>query len=186
MEPKEVEIKFRVDNIGALKRKLRDAKFRLVTPRTREVNTLYDLPGEVLRNRKELLRLREYGKSWKLTHKSKSQAGRHSSRTELETAISDGKTMDAILRALGYSPSFVYEKMREEWTDGKGQIVVDHTPIGDFCEIEGKPRWIDATAKKLGVSPEQYITKNYATLFAEWKQEQNSPATEMTFKAIKR
>ena len=183
--PKEIEIKFRVQSLRDVAKKLKAAKFRLVTPRTREVNTLYDLPGEVLRNRRELLRLRQYGKSWRLTHKSKGQAGRHSSRTELETAVSDGKMMDAILRALGYSPSFVYEKLREEWTDGKGQVVVDHTPIGDFCEIEGQPRWIDATAKKLGVSHESYITKNYATLFAEWKQENKSPATEMTFKAIK-
>jgi len=185
MEPREVEIKFRVGNLRALARKLRAARFRLITPRTREVNTLYDLPGAVLRNRRELLRLRQYGKSWKLTHKSKSQAGHHSSRQELETAVSDGKTVDAILRALGYSPSFVYEKFREEWTDGKGQVVVDHTPIGDFCEIEGKSRWIDATAKKLGVTREDYITKNYATLFIEWKQENESPATEMTFKAVK-
>ncbi|HEV2397319.1 MAG TPA: class IV adenylate cyclase [Candidatus Sulfotelmatobacter sp.] len=185
MEPREVEIKFRVDNVGSLKRKLKTAGFRLETRSAHETNTLYDLPGEVLRNRKELLRLREYGKSWKLTHKSKGQAARHSSRQELETGVSDGKTMDAILRALGYSPSFRYEKMREEWTDGKGQVVVDHTPIGDFCEIEGKPRWIDATAKKLGVRQEDYITKNYATLFAEWKQQNGSPATEMTFKAVK-
>jgi adenylate cyclase class 2 len=185
MEPREVEIKFRVESVGCLKRKLRAAGFRLETRSTHEMNTLYDLPGQVLRNRKELLRLREYGKSWKLTHKSKGQAQRHSSRQELETGVSDGKTMDTILRALGYSPSFVYEKMREEWTDGRGQVVVDHTPIGDFCEIEGKPRWIDATAKKLGVSREDYITKNYATLFTEWKQERASPATEMTFKAVK-
>jgi adenylate cyclase class 2 len=64
--------------------------------------------------------------------------------------------------------------------------VVDHTPIGDFCEIEGKPRWIDATAKKLGVAPEEYITKNYATLFSDWKQETGSSAQEMTFRAVKR
>ena len=182
----EIEIKFRVDDVRALARKLKAGKFRLVTRRTREINTLYDLPGAVLRNRKELLRLRQYGKSWTLTHKSKSQAGRHSSRTELETSVSDGKKMDEILRALGYSPSFVYEKFREEWSDGKGEVVVDHTPMGNFCEIEGKSRWIDSTARKLGVSDEDYITKNYATLFAEWKQEKQSPATEMTFKAVKR
>jgi len=181
----EIEIKFRVDDLRGLARRLKAAGFRLVTPRTHEINTLYDLPGAVLRNRKELLRLRQYGKSWKLTHKSKSQAARHSSRIELETAVADGKVMEEILRALGYLPSFVYEKMREEWTDGKGQVVVDHTPIGDFCEIEGKSRWIDATAKKLGVQQEDYITKNYATLFADWKQETGSPATEMTFKAVK-
>jgi adenylate cyclase, class 2 len=182
---KEIEIKFRVENLRTLSRKLRDAGFRLQTSRTHEMNTLYDLPGQVLRRRKELLRLREYGSSWKLTHKSGTEISRHSSRTELETGVSDGKKMDAILRALGYSPSFRYEKFRAEWTDGKGQVVVDHTPIGDFCEIEGRPRWIDATANKLGVGREDYITKNYATLFADWKQETESKAEEMTFKAVK-
>jgi adenylate cyclase, class 2 len=181
---REIEIKFRVKNVRELERKLKAAGFRVETPRTHETNTLYDLPGQVLRNRKELLRLREYGKSWKLTHKSKGQVGRHSSRQELETAVGDGKKTDAILQALGYSPSFRYEKFRSEWTDGKGQVVVDHTPIGDFCEIEGKPRWIDAIARKLGVGQDDYITKNYATLFAEWKQGSKSSATEMTFKAI--
>lgn len=182
---KEIEIKFRVEHLRTLSRKLRNAGFRLQTPRTHEMNTLYDLPGQVLRRRKQLLRLREFGSSWKLTHKSGTKISRHSSRTELETGITDGKTMDAILRALGYSPSFRYEKFRAEWTDGKGQVVVDHTPIGDFCEIEGKPRWIDTTANKLGVRREDYITKNYATLFADWKQETESKAEEMTFKAVR-
>src|SRR6201993_3789284 len=183
--PKEIEIKFRVADLRALARNLRAAGFRLVTPRTHEMNTLYDLPGEVLRKRKELLRLRNYGSDWRLTHKSGGKIKRHSSRQELETSVGDGKQMDAILRALGYSPSFRYEKFRAEWTDGKGQVVVDQTPIGNFCEIEGKPRWIDQTAKKIGVTRDQYIMKNYATLFAEWKRETRSAAREMTFKAIK-
>lgn len=177
----EIEIKFRVADLRALSRKLRATGFHLVTRRTHEVNTLYDLPGGVLRKRNELLRIRKYGSSWTLTHKSGTKRGKHSSRVELETAVSDGKKLDAILRALGYEPSFRYEKFRAEWTDGKGQVVVDETPIGNFCEIEGPPRWIDATAKKLGVSTADYITKNYATLFVEWKQETGSRAMEMTF-----
>jgi adenylate cyclase class 2 len=181
---REIEIKFRVADLRALAHKLRGAGFRLVTRRTHEMNTLYDLPGELLRKRKQLLRLRKYGSSWKLTHKSSGITGRHSSRVELETGVDDGNKMDAILRALGYAPSFRYEKFRAEWSDKKGQVVVDQTPIGDFCEIEGPSRWIDATAKKLGVNRDDYITKNYATLFAEWKQETGSPATEMTFNAV--
>jgi adenylate cyclase, class 2 len=181
----EIEIKFRVANLRMLEGTLRDAGFHVVTKRTHEMNTLYDLPGGVLRERKELLRLREYGTRWTLTHKSKKQTGRHSSREELETALADGRQMDAILLALGYAPSFRYEKFRAEWTDGKGDVVVDETPIGNFCEIEGSPRWIDATAKKLGVSESDYITTNYAGLFAEWKARSKSPAEEMTFKAIK-
>ena len=182
---REIEIKFRVADIRALGRTLRRTGFRIVTPRTHEINTLYDLPGEVLRGRKELLRLRKYGSEWTLTHKAKKKIARHSSREELETRVADGKKMDSILRALGYFPSFRYEKFRAEWTDGKGQVVVDETPIGDFCEIEGAPRWIDATAKKLGVSPADYITKNYATLFAEWRQETGSSAEEMAFRSIR-
>lgn len=183
---REIEIKFQVKDLRELARKLRMARFRLVTRRTHEMNTLYDLPGEVLRKRKELLRLRKYGSAWTLTHKSGGKKGRHSSRIELETGVADGKKMDAILRRLAYAPTFRYEKFRTEWSDKKGQVVVDETPIGNFCEIEGPPRWIDATAKRLGVSPADYITKNYATLFADWKQETRSPANEMTFDAVKR
>src|ERR1700688_4806925 len=180
----EIEIKFCVDNLRALARKLRAAGFRMSTRRTHEMNTLYDLPGEVLRERKELLRLREYGSEWTLTHKSGKKTGRHSSREELETPLGNGKQMDAILRALGFAPSFRYEKFRAEWTDGKGQVVVDETPIGNFCEIEGAPRWIDATAKKLGVTTANYITTNYAGLFLEWKEETKSLAREMTFRTV--
>ena len=181
---KEIEIKFRVADLSALARKLGSAGFRLQTRRTHEMNTLYDLPGQVLRKRKQLLRLRQYGSEWTLTHKAKKTTGHHSSREELETRVGDGKQMDAILHALGYAPSFRYEKFRAEWTDGKGQVVVDETPIGNFCEIEGAPRWIDATAKELGVNRTHYITKNYAALFAEWKKETDSDIEEMTFKAV--
>jgi len=180
----EIEIKFRVTDLRTLASKLRKAGFRVVTPRTHEMNTLYDLPGEVLRARKELLRLRKYGSEWTLTHKSGKKIGKHSSRLELETQLADGKKMDLILRALGYAPSFRYEKFRAEWTDGKGQVVVDETPIGNFCEIEGAPRWIDATAKKLDVHEADYITQNYAGLFVDWKMRTKSLAEEMTFKAV--
>ena len=182
----EIEIKFRVANLAGLARKLRRVGFRVVTRRTLEMNTLYDLPGEVLRRRRELLRLRHYGSEWTLTHKAGQKTGRHSSREELETSLGDGKQADAILRGLGYAPSFRYEKFRAEWTDGKGQVVVDVTPIGDFSEIEGPARWIDATAKKLGVKEADYITKNYATLFTDWKQATKSQAREMTFTAVKK
>lgn len=180
----EIEIKFRVEDLRALARKLRAAGFRVTTPRAHEMNTLYDLPGEILRARRQLLRLRQYGSEWTLTYKAGKRTGRHTSREELEITVGDGMQMDLILRALGYAPSFRYEKFRAEWSDGKGQVVVDETPIGNFCEIEGSPRWIDATAKKLGVTAEEYITNNYAGLFWEWKERNSSRAEEMTFRAV--
>jgi adenylate cyclase class 2 len=180
----EIEIKFRIKNPRKLLASLRSAGFKRITPRTHEMNTLYDLPGQALRTRGEILRLRHYGKKWVLTHKSKGKAGVHKTRTELETTLEDGNQMDTILRALGYQPSFRYEKFRSEWSDSKGHVVVDETPIGQFGEIEGSPRWIDAAAKRLGLSKQDYLTDTYAGLFFAWKESTASAATEMTFRAI--
>jgi adenylate cyclase, class 2 len=181
----EIEIKFRIDNIRDLNRRLQKSNFRLITPRTHEINTLYDLPNKSLRRRGELLRLRKYGSEWILTHKAKGKAGRHKTRVETETKVEDGTKMDAILRALGFAPTFRYEKFRAEWSDGRGHVVVDQTPIGDFGEIEGPSRWIDRTAKELQISPNDYITATYSELFFQWKKQTNSAANEMTFKAIR-
>jgi adenylate cyclase, class 2 len=183
---KEIEIKFCVADSRDLMRRLRRAKFRLITPRTHEMNALYDLPGEPLRKRGDLLRLRKYGKEWVLTHKSKGVAGRHKTRVEIETKVADGRALDAILQALGFCPTFRYEKFRSEWSDGQGHVVVDETPIGNFGEIEGPPRWIDRTAKMLGIHREHYLTDTYAGLFFDWKRRTRSPAHEMTFRAIHR
>jgi adenylate cyclase, class 2 len=182
--PKEVEIKFLVDDAAALARKLKAIGFRLQTRPTHEMNTLYDLPDRSLRARGQLLRLRHYGDGWVLTHKGKSAVSKHKVRVELETAVADGARMDAILRALGYTPAFRYEKYRAEYANDHGHVVIDETPIGCLGEIEGPPRWIDRTAKQLGITPEQYITKSYAELFFEWKARTGSPAEEMTFQAI--
>jgi adenylate cyclase class 2 len=183
---KEIEIKFRMTAPRTLARRLGAAKFRRVTPPTREMNTLYDLPGQPLRKRGALLRLRKYGKDWVLTHKSKGKAGRHKTRVEVETKLADGEKMDAILRALHFRPTFRYEKYRAEWSDGRGHVVVDQTPIGNFGEIEGPPRWIDRTAKALGILPQHYLSDTYAGLFFAWKRKTRSPANEMTFRAIGR
>jgi adenylate cyclase class 2 len=182
---KEIEIKFRVSDPRALTARLRAAKFRQITPPTHEINALYDLPGQPLRKRGDLLRLRKYGNDWVLTHKSKGVAGRHKTRVELETKVADGEKMDAILRALGYRPAFRYEKFRAEWSDGNGHVVLDKTPIGNFGEIEGSPRWIDRTAKALGIRREDYLTDTYAALFFAWKRRTRSPAHDMTFRAIR-
>jgi adenylate cyclase class 2 len=181
---KEIEIKFRVGNVRPLNQRLRKAGFRLVTPRTHETNTLYDLPGRILQKRGELLRLRKYGREWLLTHKAKGKAGRHKTRVETETKTADGAKMEAILHALGFAPTFRYEKFRAEWSDGKGHVVVDETPIGNFGEIEGASRWIDRTARTLQIEQTNYLTKTYSELFFEWKRRTRSRAKEMTFKAI--
>jgi adenylate cyclase class 2 len=181
---KEIEIKFRIKSMSAVVRSLKQAGFKCVMRSTHEMNSLYDLPGQKLRKRGDLLRLRKYGNSWILTYKAKGKAGRHKSRVELQTDIENGKQMDAILRALGFEPTFRYEKFRAEWSDGKGHVVLDKTPIGNFGEVEGPSRWIDRTASTLGISRSDYITQTYAPMFFEWKRRTHSKATEMTFRAV--
>jgi adenylate cyclase class 2 len=182
--PKEIEIKFRIEDLPALARALKQAGFKQLTRSTHEMNSLYDLPGQKLRKRGEMLRLRKYGETWVLTHKAKGTAGRHKVRTELETPVENGPQMDAILRVLGFAPTFRYEKYRAEWSDGTGHVVLDATPIGNFGEIEGPSRWIDRTARALGISRGDYITQTYAPMFFAWKRRTHSPATEMTFHAL--
>lgn len=182
---REVEIKFRVEDIRALAHRLRATGFHRITPRTREQNTLYDLPGRVLQKRGEVLRLRKYGDEWLLTHKAKGKAGRHKTRVETETKIAEGEKLDRILQALGFNPAFRYEKFREEWSNGKGHVVIDETPIGSFGEIEGPARWIDQTAEKLRISRDSYITASYVELFFSWKKRMRSRAHEMTFEAVR-
>jgi adenylate cyclase, class 2 len=181
----ETEIKFRLGEDRTLIRRLRATGFRQVTRRTLEQNTLYDRPGSPLRKRGELLRLRKYGTEWLLTHKAKSKVTRYKTRVETETKIADGNKLDKILRALGFAPTFRYEKYRAEWGDGRGHVVVDETPIGWFGEIEGPGHWIDRTAQDLGIERNSYITQSYAELFFAWKRRTQSRASEMTFRAVR-
>jgi adenylate cyclase class 2 len=182
----EIEIKFRVADLDSLVDRLRQLGLEPVTPRTHEMNTLFDLPGKPLRARGDLLRLRKYGDSWVLTRKAKSKEkdGPHKTRVETETRVEDGEKMEAILRALQFEPSFRYEKFRAEWKGKEGHVVIDETPIGNFGEIEGPPEWIDSMARELGVAPKDYITETYAGLFFSWKKQTGSPAQEMTFEAV--
>jgi adenylate cyclase class 2 len=183
----EIEIKFRVPDLASLATRLHNLGLKQVTPRTHEMNILFDLPGRPLRAKGDLLRLRKYGDTWLLTHKarSKNDTSSHKIRVETETRVEDGERMQAILIALQFQPVFRYEKFRAEWSGEKGHVVIDETPIGNFAEIEGPSEWIDSMARDLNLSPDKYITETYAALFFAWKRQANSRAEEMTFEAVR-
>lgn len=197
---REIEIKFTIEDMKTLTARLEASGFRMATPRTHEMNTLYDRPGGLLRRRGALLRIRKYGQKWTVTYKDKSNigAGRHKSRREIETPVEDGRALAQILEACGFKPGFAYEKFRSEWTDsapspstpergrdgrrGEGHVLLDETPIGNFGEIEGPPEWIDEVAGQLGISRAQYITASYAELFLQWKKRTGSKVAQMLFR----
>lgn len=184
----ETEIKFRVDDVSVLTERLKSAGFHLETPRTFESNVLYDTPDRAMRSRTEILRIRDYGGKYTLTHKrlpdDRPGEDRHKHRVETETQVSDGDALAEVFRSLGLVPAFRYEKWRTEWSDGNGHCVMDETPIGNYAELEGTPDWIDAAAAKLGVNHAQYMTLSYGRLFEQWRVEHNSNAEHLTFEAV--
>ena len=186
--PIETEIKFRVDDLPALTRRLEAAGFTLQTPRSFESNVLYDTPDRQMRARTEILRIRSYAGRWVVTHKRLPDVGpgedRHKHRIETETEVADGETLARIFLSLGLAAAFRYEKWRAEWTDGEGHCVIDETPIGNYAELEGSPAWIDRTALRLGIHPADYITLSYGRLFDLWCERHNASIQDLTFAAV--
>jgi adenylate cyclase class 2 len=115
-----------------------------------EENTLYR--GGPLSIGSCILRLRRVGGRATLTFKTRIPSStdiKH--QREDETDIADAEAMEAILDALGFTPTLVYEKRRQTWVLGKTEIVVDVLPFGLFMEIEGRINSIKAVERKLGL-----------------------------------
>jgi adenylate cyclase class 2 len=188
MQAMETEVKIRVQDREALEQKLPGLGFARVTARTLERNTLYDTAERALRNSRQILRIRQYGNKWVVTHKSVprgiSEEGPHKNRVETETVIEDGPVLGKIFEALGYRPVFVYEKWRTEWADRQGHCVLDETPLGLYAELEGPSEWIDATAQQLGIRESQFITLSYGRIFELWRDQCGSTAKNFTFEEI--
>jgi adenylate cyclase class 2 len=187
--PIETEIKFRVEDLTGLSKRLKAAGFTLHTPRAFESNVLYDTPDRQMRARTEILRIRGYAGRWTVTHKRLPDSGpgedRHKHRIENETEVADGAALEQIFLSIGLIAAFRYEKWRAEWTDGEGHCVVDETPIGNYAELEGTAEWIDGAAARLCIDPAQYITLSYGRLFELWREQHHSDAKNLTFEACK-
>jgi adenylate cyclase class 2 len=186
--PVETEIKFRVDDLDGLTRRLQAAGFTLKTPRAFESNVLYDTPDRQMRARTEILRIRTYAGRCLLTHKRLPDVGpgedTHKHRIETETEVADGDALATVFLSLGLVEAFRYEKWRTEWQDGEGHCVVDETPIGNYAELEGSAAWIDRAAARLGIESAQYITLSYGRLFDIWRLAHNAAIEHLTFAAV--
>jgi adenylate cyclase, class 2 len=166
----------------AARRLVRGAQFRLIQARTFESNIVLDTPGLRLRKSGTLLRVRETAGRVILTYKGPARAVRHKSREELEVEANDRALLERIFQRLGFRIVFRYEKYRSEYRGhGAGIVTVDETPIGVYLELEGPPRWIDQTARRLGFAPKDYITASYGSLYLQWCREQGIKPGNMVF-----
>jgi adenylate cyclase, class 2 len=180
---REVEIKLPVSGAAEARRLLRAAGFRVFKRRVFEKNTVFDTGGQTLRRSARLLRIRETGKTARLTYKGPPDGGKHKSREELELELPDARAIGAIFDRLEYRPVFRYEKFRTEFRrrGSSGIATVDETPIGVYLELEGSPAWIDRTARKLGFTENDYVTASYARLYMDSCQERGIAPTDMLF-----
>lgn len=212
----EVEIKLRVADLAALRRRLALARARATASgRVHEMNVLFDTPQGGFAKQGQLLRLRVEQASGKvgkaggtrkeravLTYKGpaiKNTTGgnslkrRYKMREEVEVGIAHPERLRLILEALGLRGWFRYEKYRTSFRlpvscpwAAALHIELDETPIGTFLELEGPTQAIDRAAKLLGYGPRDYITQSYLALYLGQSRRQGTPATEMVFPRAKK
>lgn len=179
----ETEIKLAVPDLAAARRKLRSAGFRVSRRRVFEANTMFDTPELTLRGAHSMLRLRQAGDLFTITYKGAPEAARHKQREEIESEISDGGAMRELLGRLGYRAVWRYEKYRTEYhIEGEaGKAMLDETPVGNYLELEGRPGWIDRTARGLGFAHRDYILASYSRLYLERTSALGVPPGDMVF-----
>lgn len=166
----ETELKIPVTSLDEVRAALRESKAEEIHPMAREVNFLFDTEDGSFQLSGNTLRLRNYGEQSLLTFKGPtSYQGKVKVREEIEVAIATVGRMAEILEKLGFSTAARYEKDREVWQLGRLSIVLDHTPMGNFVELEGPIDELENAARKTGLDPEEAVQGSYMSLWQEYR-----------------
>ncbi len=157
--------------------------YRLIAPRTLEIDQLFDRPSGELRQSGLVLRLRQAAEVATVTYKGPATRETYKSREEIEFDVSDPDAFQTVLDRLGYQPCFRYEKYRTEFSDPveSGLIMLDETPVGVFLELEGLGDWIDRTAARLGFLKTDYSTASYHSIYQLYREKNPAAPPDMTF-----
>jgi adenylate cyclase class 2 len=176
----ETELKIPVTSFDEVRAALCESRAEKTHPMTREVNLLFDTKDGSFQLRGNALRLRIYGAQSLLTFKGPtSYQGKVKVREEIEVAVATAGPMAEILEKLGFSTAARYEKDREVWQMGQLSIVLDHTPMGNFVELEGPIDELENAARKTGLDPEEAVQGSYMSLWQEYRSrhpEKNLPS----------
>lgn len=182
----EIELKIPVNDLTAVRDRLREIDAGLDVASAREVNILLDSAEGRLAAAGAVLRLRRYSGHQMITFKGPaSYQGAVKFRTEHETTVENLEAMQLILEDLGFSPVARYEKDRESWRVGAVVVVLDHTPMGDFVEVEGPRAEIESVANKLALDPASAVRGSYLALWRDYRQQRPELALprDMVFEA---
>lgn len=184
----EVEVKFLVSSLQAVRARLLEVGAELVAPRIYERNVRYDTSDEQLLKRLELLRLRQDSRV-RLTFKGPAAEDEQSEakvREEIEIEVSDYARMDLILRRLGFIPMQIYEKYRETYHWQGVEIVLDEMPFGEFVELEGAEVNLMLVAAALGLDWGRRVTNNYLEMMEMCRRAFDLPFSDLTFADFER
>ncbi len=161
----ETELKLRIPATGPYRSLLEALGFQEVHPAQAEVSVLWDRDGE-LRAAGSALRTRSYAGQSRLTWKGpKVPDPLLKIRPEQESGIQNPEALEAILRALGYSPVLRMEKVRAVWERAELEACLDETPFGCYLELEGEPQAIRVAMESLGLAPDRAETRSYPELY---------------------
>lgn len=182
MSFEEIEVKFIVDDLTALRQRITELEASLHHPRTYEDNWCFDTPDQRLHQEDRLLRLRRDYRVL-LTYKEPPPTAdtEFKVRQEYEIEVSDFEQARALVEKLGFAPSLRYEKYRETFRYGKTEILLDETPLGAFVEIEGSRESIDVITQQLSLDNANRITASYGDIFEAVRTTYNLSFNDMTF-----
>lgn len=176
----ERELKFAAVDHNELRHQLENLEAENQGAPSLEENWIYDRDGH-LAAAGSLLRLRVDRGGALLTFKGPASfEGSVKIRVEHETPVGDGKGLRRILEALGYQQERHYQKYREEWRLGSVTISLDHTPIGDFAEVEGEG--CETVARRLNLESEQIERRNYVRLYEDYLKQHPDAPQDMVFR----
>ena len=185
MENREIEVKFAISSVGEILPVILD-KGAVLEQETRfEQNLRWDDKHGTLTKTHQVLRLRDNGGIAILTYKAeKLNTEGIADREEIETVVENFGNTRLILERLGYEIVFVYEKYRSIYRLNDTGLFIDHTPIGDYIEIEGPDAAaIKNSAELLGLNWDDRISQGYRALFKKWKKETGFQGRDMVFSA---
>lgn len=179
----EVEVKFLIEDLPSLRRRLIGAGAEMKRPRVYERNVRFDTPDNALLQKEELLRLRQ-DTSATITFKGLSAHDLESEakvREEIEVGVDDFERMATIFERLGFYPVQTYEKYRETFQWHNVEVVLDELPYGNFVELEGNEADLKAAAASFGLDWPDRILANYLALMALLVERYDLPFVDVTF-----
>ena len=173
---REIELKFKVDNLDALINKLKEEQCEISTVKMQN-DTIYVQNLDDIESKEGSVWLRVRKENDKIELNYKKQSKKKMESEEIEFEVSSYELANQFLKALGYLPWVEVNKKRRYSKYKEYNICIDEVErLGSFIELEilvDKDNKEDyelallEVAKKLGINPDKRINSHYDTMISE-------------------